>query len=143
MIQQVETLKSKMKTQWGNLRTNADENLQNAKSKLKRSQTLGVSTLVKTQIETDKWLRKTAFQFNSPKTTTIQDKIIGFSNYWMPLRIDNYDSLNAKKASKQIRDLRLTELLRIRYHEEENKNRKTVLKAIDDRIKMHNSGAIS
>ena len=60
----------------------------------------------------------------------------------MPLSIENYDELNAKKASKQAKSLGLKELLRIRYYEEANKNRKTVLKAIDAKIEQYNKGII-
>ena len=142
MIQQVENLKHKMKSQWGNIRVSADENIQNAKTKIRQSQSYGVSKLVQTQIETDKWLRKTASQLQSEKTAKIQDKIIEFSNFWMPLSIENYDSLNAKKAAKQAKSLGLKELLRIRYYEEGTKNRKTVLKAIDARLEQYNKGLV-
>ena len=100
MIQQVENIKTKMKSQWGNIRTTADENIQNARTKFRQSQSYGVSKLIQTQIETDKWLRKTASQLQGEKTAKIQDKIIEFSNFWMPISIDNYDELNAKNASK-------------------------------------------
>ena len=43
----------------------------------------------------------------------------------------DYADLNAKKAMAAIKDLGRVDLLRVRRFEAENKNRKTVLDAID------------
>ncbi|MDP6933675.1 MAG: hypothetical protein QGG40_12205 [Myxococcota bacterium] len=52
----------------------------------------------------------------------------------------DYADLNARKAMAAIKDLGRVDLLRVRRFEAENKNRKTVLAAIDRELKQLKSG---
>ena len=124
------------------IRSITDENIHNTKINLRRTQSYGVSKLIQKQIETDKWLRVTAAKINE-KTAVIQQKILALSDYWMTISIENYNDLNAKNAAKAVRQLGLKKIsLHIQYHEQKNKNRKTVLQSIDYRLEKYNQGLV-
>ena len=57
-------------------------------------------------------------------------------------RLQEWDELNARTAIKKSRELGLLDALFARAYEAENKNRKTVLAALDQRIDRHQDGQV-
>jgi type IV pilus biogenesis protein CpaD/CtpE len=142
MLQQTDQFKRQISTQWGLLKEQASSNIQQGKTKLKQVQSAGVITLISTQIKTDVMIRQAANRLEHPKASALQSSLLDFSRRWMSIPINDYDNLNAKTAAKAIRQLRLTEVLRVQHYEKSNKNRKTVLQSAGYYVEKHRKGEI-
>ena len=140
--ERAEQLRKNFNDHWLDLKDQADQKINMGKTQIKRAQSIGIIRLIQTQIKTDVFLRETAKKIEHPKATRFQQSILNFSNKWMEFSIENYDALNAKTASKEIRSLRLSEILRVQHYEKQNKNRKTVLRSAEDILDKHRSGKI-
>lgn len=140
--ERAEQLRKNFNDHWLDLKNQTDQKINLGKTQLKRAQSIGVITLIQTQIKTDVFLRETVKKIEHPKATRLQKSLLNFSNKWMDFSIENYDALNAKNASKKIRSLRLSEILRAQYYEKQNKNRKTVIKSAEDILNKHRNGKI-
>ena len=143
MKQLLEDTKNKFTDQWKKLQAAKTEKIENTKINLRRTQSYGISKLIEKQIETDRWLRSTAEKMTGEKTIIIQQKMMELSDYWMNVSIKDYNDLNAKKAAKAVRELGLKDLLHIQYHEQKNKNRKTVLQSIDYKLNRYQQGLVA
>ena len=143
MKQLLEETKNKITVQWRKVQSVKEEGIKNTKINFRRSQSYGISKLIQTQIETDRWLRNTAEKMSGEKTAIIQRKMMELSDYWMTVSIEDYNTLNAKKAAKAVRDLGLKDLLHVQYHEQKNKNRKTVLQSIDYKLNQYQQGLVA
>ena len=140
--ERTEQLRKNFNDHWLDLKDQADQKINMGKTQIKRAQSIGIIRLIQTQIKTDVFLRETAKKIEHPKASRFQKSLLSFSNKWMEFSIENYDALNAKNASKEIRNLRLSEILRVQYYEKQNKNRKTVLRSAEDILDKHRNGKI-
>ena len=139
----IEETKNKLNVQWKRVQNAKEEGIKNTKINIRRTQSYSVSKLIQKQIETDRWLRNTAAKMTGEKTVGLQRKMLELSEYWMTVSIEDYNNLNAKKAAKAVRDLGLKDLLHIQYHEQKNKNRKTVLQSIDYKLNKYQQGLVA
>lgn len=143
MKQLIEETKNKLNVQWKRVQNAKEEGIKNTKINIRRTQSYSISKLIQKQIETDRWLRNTAAKMTGEKTAGLQRKMLELSEYWMTVSIEDYNNLNAKKAAKAVRSLGLKDLLYIQYHEQKNKNRKTVLQSIDYKLNKYQQGLVA
>ena len=141
-VSRIGDLKNKTEERYEAAKTKANDKLLMAKTRVRQVQNQSLSRVVDAQIKTDSWIRSTAEKFEHPKTAPVKSTLIAFSDKWMDIGIEDYDALNAKDASKAVKVLGLSDLLRVEAHEKSRKNRKTVLSSITARLEKFAAGEV-
>jgi len=140
IVSRIGDLKTKTEERYEAAKVNANAKLMTAKTRVRQVQTQSVTRVIDAQIKTDTWIRTTAQRFEHPKAASVKSTLIAFSDKWMDIGVLNYDDLNAKDAASAVKSLGLSELLRIESYETARKNRKTVLRAVSNRLEKYAAG---
>ena len=140
IVSRIGDFKTKTEERFESAKLKANDKLMLAKTRVRQVQTQSVTRVIDAQIKTDTWIRSTAQRFEHPKTASVKTTLIAFSDKWMDIGILNYDDLNAKDAASAVKNLGLSELLRVESYETSRKNRKTVLKAVANRLEKYAAG---
>ena len=140
---QINDLRERFEQRASNVQERIGQRASSVQLRFRKTQSRGVIGFFRAQERAASTIQKTADKLPQQLPGSLRKELEALGDKLLAPPVQDWDSYNAKTAIKASSDMGLLDLLRSRRYEAATKNRKTVLRAIDDRIAKHEKGVVS